>query len=152
MRPAGAAVIKMTVTGVDAVKLELRNIADRVTDAARARMKRSADRMVKEAQLNAPVDEHNLEESIRIEKDYAADGRLEIDVIAGGMVGGVDVDDYAAEMHENYESYRPGEGTIEKRLANPGRYVGGKFLERAAEAENEKLPAEIRSDIDKVIG
>lgn len=144
--------IKMTVTGVNEVRVNLRNIADRVRDATRERMKRGADRMVKEAKLNAPVDKFNLEESIHIEKTYADHGRLEIDVVAGGVVHGVNVDDYTAEMHENYESYNPGEGTVEKRNAHPERYVGGKFLERAAENENNKLPDEIRGEIDKVIG
>jgi len=89
--------------------------------------------------LYAPVDDGQLERSIHLEKGYEDNGRLMIAVVAGGMVDGINVDAYAALIHENYESMKPGPNTIAKRDANPGVYVGGKFLDRAAKDSAEKL-------------
>ena len=131
---------------------ELKNTTQRVERSAREFMKRSAERVVKYARLNAPVDLHNLEESIHIERTYEeGKGRLKINVVAGGVIDGVNVDEYAAKVHENYNEEHPGEGTLEKRLANPDRHVGGKFLERAVEEEEEGLEARMLSSVTKEI-
>lgn len=155
--------IKLKVTGGRAVVVELRNIAQRVTNAARLRMHRGAAKVVKEGQLNAPRDTYRLEESIHIEKTYGTRGRLQIDIVAGGIVDGVNVDDYAALMHEHYEEIISSdptdeqgrarrEGTIQKQAENPSRYIGGKYLERALEDTGKTLPGEIENDIDDAIG
>ncbi|WP_062120532.1 HK97 gp10 family phage protein [Aureimonas sp. AU40] len=124
------------VRGAEALAVELRQIAERVADTSRKQLRRGADEIVKEARLNAPVDEGNLEESIRIEREYEPGrGRLKIDVVAGGEVNGVNVEQYALYVHENYSSMQPGPKTLAKQQANPSRIVGEKFLERAAEAE-----------------
>ena len=144
---------EMKVIGAAAVIAELRNIAEVVPDNARKVMHRGADRIVKEAKLNTPVDTHNLEESIRKEVDREATGgkRLKIDIAVGGIVDGVNVDEYAAEVHEAYETSvapnGPGPGTKEKMQANPGRQIGSKFLERAVETEQPKF---IKALIDAV--
>lgn len=143
--------INVTVTGAGAVIFELRHTAERVADRARSMMKRAADRVVKNAKLNAPVDTHNLEESIHIEKSYSDTGRLQIDIAAGGEVNGVNVDQYAAIIHENYESMNPGPGTIAKRTATPGHYVGGKFLERALTDEESRLSEAMISTVRAAI-
>jgi hypothetical protein len=139
--------------GTGAVIQYLNHAADKVADSARKSMHRSADRIVKRAQLFAPVDEHNLEESIRKQVTYETRGRLKIDVVAGGFINGVDVDEYAARIHEAYPEDRPGKGTQDKRDANPGVHIGGKFLERAAKEEEKKLTqamiASIQSEIPK---
>lgn len=131
--------IRVKTHGVEEMIASLRNTADRVSSTARKTMHRGADKIVEEARLNAPVDKHNLEESIRKEVAYGYRGRLEIDIAMGGIVNGVNVDEYALEIHENYEARNPGKGTIAKRNANPGRYVGGKFLERAVETVRKTL-------------
>ena len=123
--------VKMGVTGIEEVYAALRNEAERVSATARKTMHRGADQIVKEARLNAPVDSGDLEDSIHKEAGYGERGRLQIDIV-------MDVD-YGTEMHENYESYKPGKGTIAKREANPGRYVGGKFITRAVEAVSPRL-------------
>lgn len=120
-----------------AVAQELRHTGERVVENARKVMHRAAARIVKGAKLRAPVDEHNLEESIHIEKTYGERGRLQIDVVAGGFVNGRDVDEYAVIMHES--DYKLGKGSQAKQDANPGVQVGSKFLERAAEVEEEVL-------------
>jgi hypothetical protein len=121
-------------------------------------MDRGADKIVKEAQLNAPVDKHNLEDAIHKEKSYEDRGRMRVEIVVGGEVRGVDVDRYAMMVHENYEGMLravrkdgsqggPGPGTLAKRAANPGRYVGEKFLERAVDDQMPKIIAQMSAAI-----
>jgi hypothetical protein len=127
------------ISGLNELRAAFRNIATKVPENARKVMHRSADRIEKEAKINAPVDKHNLEESIHQELLYEERGRLGIDVVAGGVVGGVDVSDYAALIHENYPEDHPGPGTQAKRSQYPDHHVGGHFLDRAIDAEKPKL-------------
>jgi len=131
----------MKLYGADDLRASLRNIATKVPENGRKVMHRAADKIVERAQLFCPVDLGNLEESIHKEVKYEQRGRLAIDIVAGGLVGGVDVDAYASEIDENYESMRPGPGTIAKRDANPGVYVGEHFIDRAVEEQAPKLEA-----------
>lgn len=146
--------MEMKLSGVGGVLSRLRNIGDKVADNARKTMHRTADRVVREAKLNAPIEEGDLEASITKHVKYEDRGRLAIDVTAGGENAIRNIDQYAALMHENYEQIIRNppqddygrelrERTRAKQAANPGRYVGGKFLERALEAEREKLMAKL---------
>lgn len=137
------------IHGVKQLEIKLRHTADRVADSARKTMHRGAANILKEAQLNAPVDEHNLEKSLRIERTTGIRGRLELTIVMGGFVGNVNVDRYAVEVHEHYSSMGVGPGTQAKRLANPGRYIGEKFLERAAKDGEAKLLAAMISTVKK---
>ncbi len=128
------------ITGLSELAVILRHAGERVPDKARKTMHRGADKIVEEARLNAPVDEHNLENSIRKERNYSYRGLL-ISIEVGGYVNGVNVDEYAMRVHEDYIEDKPGPGTKEKRRANPGRHVGGKFLERALLEQEKKLHA-----------
>jgi hypothetical protein len=129
----------LKVYGCDELAGLMKELAGRVPKQGRKVMDRGADKIVKEAALNAPVDKHNLEDAIHKEKSYEDRGRLKIDIVVGGEVRGVDVDRYAMLIHENYEGMNPGKGTLAKRAANPGRYVGGKFLERAVDDQMPKI-------------
>lgn len=140
--------IRMRALGIEKVKVELRNIGEMVVDNARKTMRASAKRIVKEAQLNAPVDDHQLEKAIHVVRDYGDRGRLEINIEVGGVVDGVNVDDYAALMHEG--SYNLGPASQQKQAANPGRIIGPKFLTRAAEEEEEKLDSKMIAAIRRV--
>jgi len=131
--------MEMRVEGLDQLLITLQHGGEKVKDNARKVMKREADKIQERAVLYAPVDDGQLERSIHLEKGYEDNGRLMIAVVAGGMVDGINVDAYAAQIHENYESMKPGPNTIAKRDANPGVYVGGKFLDRAAKDSAEKL-------------
>lgn len=142
---------QMKITGVKELRLELRNIAERVPDTARKTMHRSAAVIVEEAKLNTPEDDQLLVNSIRILKDHAGmRGRLQIDIVAGGDTvinpdgRPINLDQYALLVHENYETAvayvnGPGERTRRKMAAHPGRYIGRGFLTRAAEDEEPKL-------------
>ena len=129
----------MKVSGLDELLVRLVYDTPRVKDNARKVMHRQSEAIKDRAVLYAPIDDGELEKSIHSEKSYEDNGRLTIAIVAGGIVDGVDVDKYAAEIHENYSSMKPGPGTIAKRLANPGVYIGEKFLARAAKDSEEKL-------------
>lgn len=127
--------------GLNELAARLRYAATKVPDNARKVMHREADVIVKEAVLNAPVDDAQLEKSIHKEIAYEARGRLTIAIVAGGTVDGVDVSRYAVVIHENYEAMKPGPNTLAKRRANPGRRIGSKFIQRAVQARRRKLKA-----------
>jgi hypothetical protein len=129
----------MKVYGCDELAALMKQLAGKVPQQGRKIIDRGADLIVKDARLNAPVDEHNLEDAIHKEKSYEDRGRLRIEIVVGGDVRGVNVDQYAMIIHENYEGMNPGAGTLAKRAANPGRYVGGKFLERAVDDDMPKI-------------
>lgn len=139
--------VLMRVLGLDTLMAKLRYVATTVPENGRKTMHRAADRIVREAKLNTPVDTHNLEATIRKEVEYGFRGRLKINIVMGGVVNGVNVDQYATIIHERYEQVisvnGPGEGTLAKRAANPGRYIGEKFLERALEDNRERLEESI---------
>jgi hypothetical protein len=137
------------ITGVPEVMLALRNLAETVPDKARKTMHRNADKIVELARLQAPVDKHNLEDSIHKEIGYDDARRLQIDIIAGGEVNGVNVEDYVALIHENYSSMKPGPGTVAKMTSNPGVLIGEKFLTRAYDKYEAKLNADMIQDVLK---
>lgn len=129
----------MKIYGDQQLIAKLRNLAEKVPANARKVMHRQSAAIVDRAKLFAPVDDQELEDLIHAEKGYESRGRLKIDIVVGGTVRGVDVDRYALLIHENYESMKPGPNTEAKRAANPGVYVGGKFLERAVDESAPKL-------------
>lgn len=131
------------------VVVELHSIGERVVENARKTMHSSAARIVTEAKLNAPIEDGELRESIHIEKDYGERGRLEITVAAGGVVNGVNVDDYVTAMHEG--SYNLGPRSIQEQEADPSHIIGPKFLERAADTEEQKLESRMIAAIRRVI-
>ena len=141
----------MKVTGVGNTLAMLSYVGARVPDGARKKMHRIADNIIKDAQLFAPVDKHNLEKSIRKEVTYGGRGRLQIEITAGGFVDGVDVDVYLVRVHENYESMSPGAGTRVKRAMNPGVYIGEKFLTRAVDRHKEKAVDIIAQEVNDII-
>jgi hypothetical protein len=132
----------MKTTGANELAAALFSKAKKVPDNARKVMHAQAKIIVREAKLNAPVDDRELEDSIAIKKSYEERGRLRIEIVAGGVVRGVDVSRYAMIIHENYEGQLkngPGKNTLAKMAANPGRWIGSKFLERARQAQQKKL-------------
>jgi hypothetical protein len=137
----------MKVYGCDELATLMKQLAGRVPQQGRKIMDRGADKIVKEAQLNAPVDKHNLEDAIHKEKSYEDRGRLRIEIVVGGEVRGVDVDRYAMLIHENYAGMKPGPGTLAKQSANPGRVIGEKFLERAVDDQMPKIQAQMSAAI-----
>ncbi len=129
----------MRESGCDQVMAMLRMAATKVPDNARKVMHREADKIVKLAKRMTPEDDAELMDAIHKEVSYETRGRLKIDIVVGGVVRGVNVDRYAAQIHENYESMKPGPVTILKRQIEADVYVGEKFLERAVSESAPKL-------------
>ena len=148
---------QMTVSGIGNVMTSFRSLGERVPNAARGQMHRSAAIIVQEAQLNTPVDDGFLEKSIRILKTYSTRGRLQIDIVAGDQTvinpdgREINLDQYAWIIHENYEAYRPGEKTLRKMAANPDRIIGSGFLSRAVDDQEPKLVRAMVTVIQRAI-
>lgn len=151
----------MNVVGYGGLVNMLRSIADRVPDAARGQMKRASQRVVTLAKLQAPEDEGNLVNSIRIERSYGTRNRLQIDIIAGDQTvvndfgRTIDLNTYALMVHEAYETQvatrRPGENTRRKMIANPTIKIGSGFLRRAMDKEAKGLERVMVKAIEKII-
>lgn len=139
--------IRMKATGIAQNILRLRNIGDRVKENARKTMHRQADKIVDIAKQMAPVDEGNLEDSIRKRVGYEASSRLAIDIeISTGLNARLDV--YATVMHEG--RYNLGPKSVEKQGRVPYR-VGRRFLVRAADEVRGKLNKQMIDAIEDVI-
>lgn len=137
----------MKLFGADQLMARLRSLADKVPGNGRKVMHRAADKIVLRAKLFTPVDDGNLEDSIRKEATYEDRRRLAIDIVAGGYMNGVDVDAYASEINENYSSMHPGPNTIAKMDANPGVIIGEHFIDRAIDEQRDKLGKAIISAV-----
>lgn len=131
----------------------------RAVRRAREQMKRQGEAIAKQAQKYAPVDHkgpgpglppgRELERSIESHKNYESNRRLQMVVNVGGVVDGVDVDDYVMEMHEGLAPYGSGEYQLGPASVAKGAGVGGKFLERAFREREDKLVDEIVAEIEK---
>lgn len=144
----------LKVHGVKDLRSKIRYIVDRVPENGRKQMHRMADRIVKEARLNAPVLKHDIEQGIRKETGREArdagghGGRLKIDVVLD--LTHAELDKYAVRVHENYEGmlvHGPGEKTREKMRAHPDRKIGSKFLTRAVDENRGSMIERLRNDI-----
>ncbi len=147
----------MKVKGLQAVHLMMRSMGERVPDTARKQMHRAADRIVKRARIYVPEDTEALKNSIRIERSYGGRGRLQIDIIVGDAstvnAAGktIDLNQYAAIIHERYRDFKPGQGTLDKRMQYPGSYIGEQFMTRAAEDEQPGLERNLVQAISALV-
>lgn len=151
----------LQVRNMDKVKLMLRNIAERVPDGARKQMHKSAEEIVRVAKIQTPRDWGNLEDAIKIIKSYGERGRLQIDIGIQptgdevGENGPIDVNQYAAIIHENYEyvirKNGPGKKTLRKMAQYPGYRIGSGFLTRAAMLEQKSLTKQMIAVIDAIV-
>lgn len=137
------------------LELALTQIGRRAAKGMTDVMHEQAERIAEKAREYAPVDEHDLEKAIKVDRDYQGINRrlrlfVQVDPNAVKESRGVDVMTYALHVHEfmnigggtRPEGYRGGnmlflgKKSVEK---DGGRgIVGGKFLERAfAEHEEE---------------
>jgi len=145
------------VTGVDEFKYTLRNFADRSSKGSRETLKQGAIDISELAKLQAPVDKFNLEASIKVRqtKDSLFRNRAAFEVYIDDNTSAGDgrtVGEYAENVHENYDRMTPGKGTIDKRVANPGVDIGGKFLERAFETLTDEIKARVEARVNQGVG
>lgn len=145
------------VSGMGAVQMQLRNIAQKVPAHAARTMQRAANRIVETAKIMVPEDTGNLMESIRIERGVQADRRIFINVIAGNQTvtlpngKEIDLNQYALIIHENYDQMNPGEKTLDKMAKYPDYQIGARFLSRAAERERPVLERSMIQGIKQII-
>lgn len=141
------------VTGAMAVEQMLLDVEATAGVRVFAALKKGAKEVQSLAIKMAPVDEGNLEESIKT--DVSAQGRDSLGRFGQKKVTVyVDVDmplpqepgrtvgDYAYEIHEHQTPYGPiplGKKSQAKNDSNGGIVVGGKFMERAAEAVSKDI-------------
>lgn len=130
----------LKVRGLQSTLSTFRTIDRRSTAAARKEIEKGAYAIRDLAREYSPVDEGNLEKSIRVKKGEG-DGASNFSrkVVMGGTFGGVNVSRYAAYMHEG-SNYNLGPKSLQKADAT-GKDVGRKFLFRAF--------TELRADITK---
>lgn len=146
---------KMVTKGMGYNIMLLRNYAKEIPDHAARTMQRAANRIVKNAKNYVPEDTGDLMNSIRIEKSRGARGRTQVDVIVGNMEGKVrevDLNHYAALVHESYELWakKPSDKTKAKMARFPGK-VGSGFLTRAASEEEAVLASKMITEIQRLI-
>ena len=103
---------------------------------SKKRMRAGGKKILEESKAGAPVDESNLEEAHELAITRLSRDNIEMEITVGGFVGGRNVDDYAAEMHEGV--YQLGEKSLAKD-AGSLTPVGRKFLERAADKHEASL-------------
>lgn len=113
-------------------------IGDRAMRGVSTVMIDEGEKIKELAKSNAPVDEGNLEEAIKMEVDRGGiHGRTRVSVyIDEAMEAGNNkvVGDYAILMHEGLAPYGSGAynlGVKSQAKAAGGGDVGGKFMERA---------------------
>ncbi|WEU67485.1 hypothetical protein [Xanthomonas phage JGB6] len=117
----------------------------RVTEEARSVLRRYAEKVKNDAVAFAPVDEHNLEKAIKVLPSQGNQYTLRMTIAVGGVVGGRNVDEYAAIVHE-YQWSKRGPYT---RLKGPK--AGPRYLKRAVEANEKGLKADLAKAMQKGI-
>jgi hypothetical protein len=114
-------------------------------------MRAGAKEILETSQQQAPVDDGELEKAHELTVVKLNRDDMEVEITVGGIVDGVDVDTYAWEMHEFQTPYGDiplGPKSQEKNDSNPpGRFVGGKFLERAVDEHEEGIVAAVANTL-----
>lgn len=109
------------------------------TKRALRQQRKAAQKVMEESIANAPVDKGNLEAAHEITERRGSANRVETTVEVGGVVNGVDVDDYAWEMHEG--DYDLGPRSAAKQASDPSHAVGREYLQRAMDDVEKELDA-----------
>ena len=107
-----------------------RAAGDDLKRQARQEVIKRAREVMELSKAQAPMDLGNLEAAHRLDVRQSNSNQISINIAVGGFRGGVNVSDYAMEMHEG--SYNLGPRSVAKAAAN-GKFVGRKYLERALE-------------------
>lgn len=137
---------------LDNLKVALFRKQDRVEEEVKRAVEEAAEMIRDEARANVPVDTHNLEEAIHITERRTRSGNHAVDIeVSGEGSRGRDVEEYATEVHENYQSYNPGEKTLEKRASDPSHFVGEKYMERAVADKKPEAVDLVRKAVKRAI-
>lgn len=152
----------VVLSGFKPLEVYLRNIAERSSRGAREELEQGALDIKKLARLYVPEDTTALKQSILLGSEIhgftkKVNGRnvytVEVDMnMPDGHNGHQVVGDYADMVHEHYQIMKAGKNTVDKRAANPGVYIGEKFLERAMEDLNDDIKRKVEARVDQGIG
>lgn len=143
---------------IDGLMAVLERAGNDAANGAEAELKRGALEIQKLAIAYAPVDEHNLENAIKVDLDERdSKGRFKkerhyyvyVDENAPGT-GGKPVGEYATIMHEELTPYGSGFYQLGEGSRNKGGAVGGKFLERAFAEKTKHIIQQCRYAISRV--
>jgi hypothetical protein len=116
-----------------------------------------SEKIAQMAQEFAPVDEHDLERAIMVEKDRTGTNRrlmtaVFVDESAVTEKGDALVGEYALMMEEGLAPYGSGAfnlGEKSKEKARGGYKVGGKFMARAFEEGKKRLMKRVRDFVKR---
>lgn len=123
--------------------LELKQSSVQTRRDAKKVLREGAKRIRDTSIQQCAIDEGNLEEAHELTVVRLSRDNIEVEIEVGGVVNGVDVDEYAWKVHETQVPYGDmplGPKSQAKNESNPpDRFVGGKFLERAVDENEEDI-------------
>lgn len=140
------------VTGVEDLLATLQQTGQRAERGVSGEIRQGAEDIKDLAIMQAPVDEGNLENAIKVQVDRSGiRGRIQAYVFVDGdedAGDGKKVEDYATLMHEGV--YQLGEKSQQKNAAVGGG-VGRKFLERAVDELAPDIMNRVRNAMKRVL-
>jgi hypothetical protein len=146
----------VVLRGFNDLVASLKNTAERSSAGVRQALGEGAKEIQELAIKYAPVDEGNLENSIKVDNPVDVESRhgrkmymVYVDLDQPAKDGKV-VGDYAEKMHEDF-SYDLGPKSAAKEAAL-GVMVGPKFLERAVDETMPKIEAAAQAGLLKGVG
>lgn len=153
----------VTVSGLDEFLINLQQTSEKAVRGAAAQMQVEADEIARVAKLMAPVDEHDLEDAIKVTKEKGgrdalgrftkASFNIGVDPLAITRDNKTFVGEYAYMIHEHLAPYgdlKLGEKSRAKQAGNP-YLVGGKFLERAAALVEDGITNRIATLVTRIV-
>lgn len=143
------------VTGVETLTLQLENVLKRSSRGSREALQKGAEMIAERAKMYAPVDQHNLEDAIKVHKEIDGTTRrakfyVYVDESHTPATRAPTVGQYAAEMHENRD-YKLGQKSQDKANAL-GVVVGPGYLTRAMQDMAEEVKALVESKANIGVG
>lgn len=138
----------MRIVGLRETQVSIRQTGERAKSHVLRQMRKEAQEIKKISQEQAPRDEGNLEEAHHVTEVKKGRERTVIEIEVGGVVNGVNVDQYALEMHESV--YNLGPESLKKQ-AGQQRIVGRKYLERAVEERDREMQRRLQEAAEEAL-
>lgn len=142
----------ITVTGVDELLTSLQQTGQRAERGVAGEIRQGAEDIKDLAVMQAPVDEGNLENAIKVEIDRSGiRGRVQAYVFVDGdedAGDGKKVEEYANLMHEGVYQLGP---RSQIKNAAVGGGVGRKFLERAVDELAPDIINRVRNAMKRIL-
>lgn len=140
------------VTGVEELLVSLQQTGQRAERGVAGEIRQGAEDIKDLAVMQAPVDEGNLENAIKVEVDRSGiRGRVQAYVFVDGdedAGDGKKVEDYATRIHEGVYQLGPRSQT---KNAAVGGGVGRKFLERAVDELAPGIINRVRNAMKRIL-